>query len=368
MSLFEEVDSLQREWTDRFVQVDGSVAELRRFAGLTGQVKTVNMSGQALVEFDGSEDIGWYDIHPQFLTVVEVEVAATAPEAAPAADTSKLSPLELARMQDVGGAASASASVSVSKAPAAKKEAAEKAPAAAAPAKQKPAAPKAADTSKLSPLELARMQDIGGDAPAPAAVAEQEAVAAEETAAEENEAEDNAVAEQAPAKAPAAAPAVDTSKLSPLELARMQDIGGDAPAPAAVAEPEAVAAEETAAEENEAEDNAVAEQAPAKAPAAAPAVDTSKLSPLELARMQDAGGDAPAPAAAAEEEAAAEETPAEEEDDEQEVSEDVAAEEEATAEEPAADDSPASSVEIPDELGPERTAAVLAACRAQDGG
>ena len=262
MSLFEEVDSLQREWTDRFVQVDGSVAELRRFAGLTGQVKTVNMSGQALVEFDGSEDIGWYDIHPQFLTVVEVEVeqeveaetaeatpaevadeaptaatAATAPEAAPAADTSKLSPLELARMQDVGGAAAASASVSVSvsKTPAAKKEAAEKAPAAAAPAKQKPAAPKAADTSKLSPLELARMQDVGGDAPAPAAAAEDEAVV--------------------------------------------------------------------------------------------------------------------------------EETPAEDE----EVAEEVAVEEETTAEETAADDSPATSVEIPEDEGPERTAAVLAACRAQDG-
>ena len=317
MSLFEEVDSLQREWTDRFVQVDGSVAELRRFAGLTGQVKTVNMSGQALVEFDGSEDIGWYDIHPQFLTVVEVEeeveaVAETAeaapaevadeapaPEAAPVADTSKLSPLELARMQDVGkaapAAASVSVSVSVSKTPAAKKEAAEKAPAAAAPAKQKPAAPKAADTSKLSPLELARMQDIGGDAPAPAAVSEQEAVAAEET------------------------PAQD--------------------------------------------DNAVAEPAPAKAPAAAPAVDTSKLSPLELARMQDAGGDAPAPAAAAEDEAVVEETPAEDE----EVAEEVAVEEETTAEETAADDSPATSVEIPEDEGPERTAAVLAACRAQDG-
>ena len=76
MSLLEEVPGLQREWTDRFVQVDGSIPELKRFAGLTGQVKTVNMSGQALVEFVGSEDIGWYDIHPQFLTVVEVEVPA----------------------------------------------------------------------------------------------------------------------------------------------------------------------------------------------------------------------------------------------------------------------------------------------------
>ena len=87
MSLFDQVNTLQREWTDKYVQVDGTVAELRRFAGLTGQVKTVNMSGQALVEFDGSEDIGWYDIHPNFLTIVEAkqEVETAAPESAPEA-------------------------------------------------------------------------------------------------------------------------------------------------------------------------------------------------------------------------------------------------------------------------------------------
>ena len=184
MSLFDQVNTLQREWTDKYVQVDGSVAELRRFAGLTGQVKTVNMSGQALVEFDGSEDIGWYDIHPNFLTIVEasqkVEAAATesaaeapaaetaptpataeAPAAAVEVDTSNLSPLELARMQDGGGGAPAP----VAAAPAAKEAA--PAPAAEAPA---PAAP-AADTSNLSPLELARLQDGGGDVPAPAAAA-----------------------------------------------------------------------------------------------------------------------------------------------------------------------------------------------------
>ena len=131
MSLLEEVTGLQRDWTDRFVQVDGSIPELKRFAGLTGQVKTVNMSGHALVEFTGSEDIGWYDIHPQFLTVVEVDVPTestddtqaavedapapaqetTAPAAeAPAADTSNLSPLELARLQDSGGPAPATTS------------------------------------------------------------------------------------------------------------------------------------------------------------------------------------------------------------------------------------------------------------------
>ncbi|MEC9007778.1 MAG: hypothetical protein VX877_00880, partial [Planctomycetota bacterium] len=135
MSLFDQVNTLQREWTDKYVQVDGTVAELRRFAGLTGQVKTVNMSGQALVEFDGSEDIGWYDIHPNFLTIVEAkqEVETAAPESAPEAAAAETA-----------------------------------APAAAAEA---PAPAAAVDTSKLSPLELARMQDAGGDAPTPAAAA-----------------------------------------------------------------------------------------------------------------------------------------------------------------------------------------------------
>ena len=235
MSLLEEVPGLQREWTDRFVQVDGSIPELKRFAGLTGQVKTVNMSGQALVEFVGSEDIGWYDIHPQFLTVVEVEVPAESVD----------------------------------------------------------------DTEAT--VE---------DAPAPA----------KETA------------------APAAEPPADTSNLSPLELARLQDSSGAAPAPAAAP------AKETA---EPAEKAAPAEEAPA--------VDTSNLSPLELARLQDSGGTAPAPAAA----------PATAAEEEETATEDAADDE---PEEVASDDSPASNVEIPEAEGPERTAAILAACRAQDGG
>ncbi|HAB12399.1 MAG TPA: hypothetical protein DCE47_11995, partial [Planctomycetaceae bacterium] len=82
-------------------------------------------------------------------------------------------------------------------------------------------------------------------------------------------------------------------------------------------------------------------------------VDTSNLSPLELARLQDSGGTAPAsaPATAAEEEETATEDAADDE-----------------PEEVASDDSPASNVEIPEAEGPERTAAILAACRAQDGG
>ncbi len=243
MSLFDQVDLLQREWTDRFVQVDDSVAELKRFAGLTGQVKTVNMSGQALVEFDGPEDIGWYDIHPEFLTVVTGQATKEQPVDAPADET--------------------------------------------------PAATQAAS-------------------------------------------------------APAAAPA-DTSKLSPLELARMQDVGGKTAAPAT---PPAPSAKETPAQAAPAETQDTAAAAPA------PTADTSNLSPLELARMQDAGGNtaATAPDAPAAEQNVAEETAVETE----EVVEEAVAE--------GKTDSVAASVEIPDAEGPDRTAAILAACRTLDGG
>lgn len=67
----QRAEELKREWTDRFVTVRKGVAELRRFEGFVGQVRTVNMNGRALVEFGGSADIGWYDIDPQFLVPAE---------------------------------------------------------------------------------------------------------------------------------------------------------------------------------------------------------------------------------------------------------------------------------------------------------
>lgn len=67
----EQAEQLKRELTDKWVVVADQIPELRRFASLTGKVKTVNMNCRALVEFDGPEDISWYDIDPQFLTVVD---------------------------------------------------------------------------------------------------------------------------------------------------------------------------------------------------------------------------------------------------------------------------------------------------------
>src|SRR5580692_9806870 len=165
----EIAERLKSQLTDKYVVVKQGVPELRRFATLTGRVKTVNMSGRALVEFNGPVDIGWYDIDPEYLTVVEAPVAKAAPgkhaapakgaEAAkPAAAAAKpaaaagakpagKSPLEMARAQAAGAATARAAK-----------------PAAAAPAGG--AAPAA---KKLSPLEMARQQGaVGKAAAAPA--------------------------------------------------------------------------------------------------------------------------------------------------------------------------------------------------------
>ena len=69
--MFEQIEKLKREYTDKYVVVDESRPELGRFKGMTGQVKTVNMSGRALVRFDGDDNnIGWFDINPDFLKFV----------------------------------------------------------------------------------------------------------------------------------------------------------------------------------------------------------------------------------------------------------------------------------------------------------
>ena len=86
-------------------------------------MKTVNMSGRALVEFaDYHLNIGWYDIEVDYLKVVDKPLPATADAkakpaakpaaakpAAPASGEKKLSPLELARMQGAAGKAGAAA-------------------------------------------------------------------------------------------------------------------------------------------------------------------------------------------------------------------------------------------------------------------
>jgi len=113
----DQAEKLKQELTDKYVTVADGVSELRRFANRVGRVKTVNMNCRALVEFDGPADIGWYDIDPTYLTVVEPPAkakkteakaapakeappkATEKPAAKPAEAGKKLSPLELARQQ-----------------------------------------------------------------------------------------------------------------------------------------------------------------------------------------------------------------------------------------------------------------------------
>src|SRR5260221_14009746 len=124
----EQNDLLKEQYTDKYVVVDAQRPELARFRDVVGQVKTVNMSGRALVEFgDYHVNIGWYDIDPSFLKVVDkpapkpkeppakkpaAPAAKAAGEGAAATGTpaKKLSPLEMARAQRAtgkGGAAAA---------------------------------------------------------------------------------------------------------------------------------------------------------------------------------------------------------------------------------------------------------------------
>lgn len=188
-------EQLKRDLTDKYVVVRSGVPELQRFQGRTGTVKTVNMSCRALVEFESEVDIGWYDIDPGYLTVIdqplpkkvpaahaEKPAKGTAPaaKAAPAAKpASGGSPLDLIRKGGAAKPAEASAGgkpspldlirkagaakpqVEAAPAPVATAEAPEAAAAATAPAPAAEPAPPAkppADTAGLSPLELIRRQ------------------------------------------------------------------------------------------------------------------------------------------------------------------------------------------------------------------
>lgn len=264
----ETAEKLKSELTDRYVVVEEGVLELRRFVGRTGFVKTVNMNGRAVVQFDSSEDIGWYDIDPSYLKVVDKpepapkketvkETAKSTPaakkeSAAPAAKKKKsgMSPLELARQQGAGG-------------------------------KEDAAKPPQKKSAGLSPLEQARQQGAAGK------------TNAGKTNAEKTNAEKTSTAKtEATTKPKAKKPVAGGKKLSPLEMARMQDGGGAKTAESEISEPEP---EPEAVEENtdsakadsvNAETESAEEEKPRKSDAPTTSPDGKKLSPLELARRQ----------------------------------------------------------------------------------
>jgi hypothetical protein len=51
-----EVEPLKKQYTDQYVAVDAAQPELARFRGQVGRVKTINMNGRALVEFDADNN------------------------------------------------------------------------------------------------------------------------------------------------------------------------------------------------------------------------------------------------------------------------------------------------------------------------
>jgi hypothetical protein len=166
LAVFDQIEKLKQELTDQYVIVSSDIPELKRFDGHVGRVKTVNMNGRALVEFNAWNNIGWYDIDTHSLKVVpKPEPAAegkkaeapraAAPKAAvkPPAGEKKLSPLEMARMQ---GAAKGAAPAK----PAGDKP---------APAKPAPAAAGAKSTTDiLAAARAAKAPAAAGDKPAAA--------------------------------------------------------------------------------------------------------------------------------------------------------------------------------------------------------
>jgi len=96
-TMFDVIERLKAEWTDKYVVVESRAPELARFARSTGIVKTVNMNGRCLVEFDQYNNVGWYDIDPSCLKIVpkplpkpaETKEKPAKPAAKPAAAAAK---------------------------------------------------------------------------------------------------------------------------------------------------------------------------------------------------------------------------------------------------------------------------------------
>jgi hypothetical protein len=187
--VFPNIEKIKQEYTDKYVVVDPQRPELARFADVVGQVKTVNMSGRALVEFlDYHTNIGWFDIELEFLKVVDkpepkakeekkpaakAEAKPQAEKAAPAAKPAaagKASTADiLAKLRGGGGASPA--------APAKKEESPKAAAAPKAPPAEAGSSAKV-DRSKMSVADMLAAAR-GGAAAAPAAKSEPAAPKAE---------------------------------------------------------------------------------------------------------------------------------------------------------------------------------------------
>ncbi len=67
----DDIEKLRQQYTGQYVAAVGERPELLRFRNLVGEVKTVNMSRRALVQFDTGSDRAWYDLAIEDLRVVD---------------------------------------------------------------------------------------------------------------------------------------------------------------------------------------------------------------------------------------------------------------------------------------------------------
>ena len=223
----ESIDQLKPEYTDKYVVVDAARPELARFRDTVGRVRTVNMSGRALVEFaDYHLNIGWYDIDLAFVKVVDKpapkpkEPPAKKPAAKPpgkaASAAGKPAPAKAAPARK-SSTADILAAARAGKAPA-------KPPAADAPASATGGpAPAKTDRAKMSVADMLAAARAGGAAkaaPAPAkAKTQPDTAPAEDVIAQEETSAPEPV-ESTPAPAPAAkvTEKVDRSTMSVADM------------------------------------------------------------------------------------------------------------------------------------------------------
>lgn len=187
----EQIEKLKSQYTDKFVVVDATRPELARFRDVVGRVKTVNMSGRALVEFDEyHQNIGWYDIDLDFLKVVDqpppkapkAEAKKAAPKAAApvAKEKSAAKPAAAPAAKGKGSVADILAAARTGKtaAPAASKSGEPaSAGAKAAPAPKASSTPAKVDRAKMSVADMLAAARAGGSAGAAAAPAPPKAAA-----------------------------------------------------------------------------------------------------------------------------------------------------------------------------------------------
>jgi hypothetical protein len=236
----QSIDQLKQDWTDKYVVVDGARPELARFRDVVGQVKTVNMSGRALVEFaDYHLNIGWFDIDLDFLKVVDKpapkaekaegkKAAKPAAKPAPAGESASATvanpkPTPAKPATGKPSVADILAAARAGKAPAKTEggETASSAPAAPKPAAKPAAKPPAGkvDRSKMSVADMIAAAKAGGAAGAAPAAKAPPTSPVEEPPAEESPAEAEVVASTpsakgAPKPATASSEKLDKSKMT----------------------------------------------------------------------------------------------------------------------------------------------------------